>query len=119
MRQGTVGECGQVALPRDFLDAADIDAGDFVLFRVTGPNTIELSLYHRLTLEEMFEKYRIDGPIDLEVDRDAMYDELAEAFVRRMEAESMAPGHPSDEVTGSDDPSEPSSVPAHLVADAR
>ena len=81
----TVGECGRVTLPREFLEAAGIEPGDFVLFHVTGPNTIQLSLYHRLTLEEMFEKYRIEGPVDLKADREAIYDELAREFSERLE----------------------------------
>lgn len=30
-----------------------------------------------LTLEQMFERYRIEGPIDFEADREAMYDDMA------------------------------------------
>ncbi len=30
-----------------------------------------------LTLEQMFERYRIEGPIDLKADREAMADEMA------------------------------------------
>ena len=81
----TVGECGQVTLPQAFVAAAEIRPGDFVHFRVTGPNSIELSFFHRLSLEEMLERYRIDGPVDVKAELEAMYEELADDFMREIE----------------------------------
>ena len=60
---------GQVTLPREIRRAASVQPGDTVVFRVTGPGTIELKTLPRLSLDEALERYRIDGPVDLASDR--------------------------------------------------
>ena len=60
---------GQVTLPREIRRAASVRPGDTVVFRVTGPGTIELKTLPRLSLDEALERYHIEGPVDLASDR--------------------------------------------------
>jgi bifunctional DNA-binding transcriptional regulator/antitoxin component of YhaV-PrlF toxin-antitoxin module len=66
---GKVLARGQLTLPRAIRRAARVQPGDTVLFRVTGPGTIELKVLPRLGLIEALERYRIEGPVDLNADR--------------------------------------------------
>src|SRR5438309_6018931 len=54
---------GQVTLPREIRRAASVRPGDTVVFRVTGPGTIELKTLPRLSLDEALERYHIEGPV--------------------------------------------------------
>lgn len=69
---------GQVTLPREIRRAASVRPGDTVVFRVTGPGTIELKTLPRLSLHEALERYRIEGPIDLASDRSQWQTQAAE-----------------------------------------
>lgn len=69
MAIGKVLSRGQVTLPREIRRAASVRPGDTVVFRVTGPGTIELKTLPRLSLDEALERYRIEGPVDLASDR--------------------------------------------------
>ena len=55
---------GQITLPKDVRKAAGIEPGDTVFVHVTGPGKVELSVLPRLTLAELWERYKIEGPID-------------------------------------------------------
>jgi AbrB family looped-hinge helix DNA binding protein len=67
---------GQVTLPRAVRDAAGIAPGDTVIMRATGPGTVVLSVLPRMTLAEMLERFRIEGPVDFAADREK-WEELA------------------------------------------
>lgn len=102
----TVGKGGEVKLPHDVMTAAATQPGDGITFEVPEPNTIVLRIlppashdkpaispeacehdpartpvnYDELpilTLEEMLDRYRIEGPVDLKADREAMHDDMA------------------------------------------
>lgn len=103
MARDIVREGGQLTLPREVLEAAGVNPGDVAEFAVTGPHTIRIEVTPRqeadepdsiapdpvlgasedsdeiptLTLEEALERFRIEGPIDFEVEREAWYDEAA------------------------------------------
>ncbi len=67
---------GQVTLPRAVRQAAGVKPGDTVFVRAIGPGKVEIEVMPRMTLEEMFEQFHIDGPIDLAADREK-WEELA------------------------------------------
>jgi bifunctional DNA-binding transcriptional regulator/antitoxin component of YhaV-PrlF toxin-antitoxin module len=69
MALGKVLARGQVTLPREIRRAACVRPGDTVIFRVTGPGTIELKVLPRLRLTEALERYRIEGAVDPDADR--------------------------------------------------
>jgi len=73
----TIGEGGQVTLPAEMLDAVGAVLGDFVSVTVTATRTLELCCFKRYRLEEMLDRFRIEGPIDIEADREAWYAEAA------------------------------------------
>lgn len=66
---GKVLDRAQVTLPREIRRAASVQPGDTVVFRVTGPGTIELKTLPRLSLDEALERYRIEGLVDFASDR--------------------------------------------------
>ena len=73
---GKVQSRGQVTLPRAVRQAAGVKPGDTVIVRATGPGKVEIEALPRMTLAEMIEKYRIEGPIDEAADREK-WEELA------------------------------------------
>jgi AbrB family looped-hinge helix DNA binding protein len=75
---GKVLPRGQVTLPHEIRCATGIKPGDVVRFRATGPDTIEIRVLPRLTAAELFEEFRIDGPIDFEKDREEWEAKAAE-----------------------------------------
>jgi bifunctional DNA-binding transcriptional regulator/antitoxin component of YhaV-PrlF toxin-antitoxin module len=62
---------GQVTLPRAIRRATGLKPGDVVTFKATAPDTVEVKVVPRLTLAEMLDLYRIEGPIDEAADREA------------------------------------------------
>jgi AbrB family looped-hinge helix DNA binding protein len=74
---GTVQARGQVTLPKEVRRAAGVKPGDSVAMRVLGPGLVELRVLPTLTLEEMFERYKIAGPIDEARDRTAWQEAAA------------------------------------------
>jgi antitoxin component of MazEF toxin-antitoxin module len=52
MAVDALGKGGTVTLPREFLEAADAEAGDLVRFEVTGPTTLTLTILPRSTPTE-------------------------------------------------------------------
>ena len=93
----TLREGGQISLPREFLEAAGVGPGDEATFEVVGPDTIQVRVVARstgsgapdttltaafddlpiLAPAELFERYRIEGPVDVAADREAWHDEAA------------------------------------------
>jgi bifunctional DNA-binding transcriptional regulator/antitoxin component of YhaV-PrlF toxin-antitoxin module len=61
---------GQLSVPPAIRQAAGLKCGDLVTFRATGPGKIEITVVPTLTLAEMLERYRIEGPIDEAADRE-------------------------------------------------
>lgn len=66
---GKVQARGQVTLPGAVRREAGIQPHDVVALEVVGPGLVEIRRLPRLTLAEAVERYRIDGPVDLEADR--------------------------------------------------
>ena len=64
MPLGKVLARGRITVPRTIRNAAGLKPGDVVSFRVTGPDTVELTILPRLRLAEALERYRIAGVID-------------------------------------------------------
>ncbi len=73
----TVQTRGQLTLTRDVRRAAGIQPDDLVLTRVTGPGTVEIKRLPRLRLADLLDRYRIERPVDLAVDRDEWLNEAA------------------------------------------
>jgi AbrB family looped-hinge helix DNA binding protein len=61
---GKVQADGVVVLPSGIREGVGIRPGDTVLFRQTGPSTVELEVLPRLTLAEILARYRVDRPYD-------------------------------------------------------
>lgn len=61
---GKVQSRGQITLPRAIREAAGVKPGDTVIVRAIGPGRVEIKVLPLLTLEEMFERFRIEEPID-------------------------------------------------------
>ena len=101
MTTATLREGGQVTLPQEFLRAAGVGPGDLAVFEVTGPDTVQIKVIPRsalpavedvpgavtspaehddlpvLTPADLFERYRIEGPVDEAADRESWHDEAA------------------------------------------
>jgi AbrB family looped-hinge helix DNA binding protein len=73
---GKVQPRGQITLPRAVRQAAGVKPGDTVIVRATGPGRIEIKALPRLSLEEMFERFRIEDSIDEVRDRE-QWEEIA------------------------------------------
>lgn len=71
---------GQMTLPRKVRDAIDCRPGDTVLVEATGPGLAQLRVLPRLTLEDLLERYKIEGPVDLVRDREQWENEAADAL---------------------------------------
>jgi bifunctional DNA-binding transcriptional regulator/antitoxin component of YhaV-PrlF toxin-antitoxin module len=67
---------GQLTLTRAVREAAGIEPGDTVFMRATRHGTVEITALPRMTVEEMRERFRIEGPIDVVADREK-WEELA------------------------------------------
>ena len=80
---GKVLARGQVTLPRDVRRAADIRPGDTVSFRVNN-GVVEIRPLPRLRLEDTFEMYRIEGPIDIAAMREEAEAAEADEVIRVM-----------------------------------
>ena len=68
---------GQVTLPSDLRRDVGIRPGDMVLFRKTGPSTVEFEVLPRLTLAEIIERFRIDRTYDDATIREEWQEEAA------------------------------------------
>jgi AbrB family looped-hinge helix DNA binding protein len=77
MALGKVQSRGQITLPSEVRRAAQIKPGDTVNIRVIEPGKLEVRVIPRLSTKEIFEKFAIEGPIDLEADREAYEAEAA------------------------------------------
>src|SRR5687768_5367890 len=89
MAIGRIQARGQVTLPKDVREAAGVVPGDSVIIEATGHGKVELRVVPKLTLAETFERYRIEGPVDLAAER-AEWE--AEAADRVIEKEGAARG---------------------------
>ena len=78
---GTVQARGQVTLPKEVRRAAGVRPGDSVAMRVLGPGLVELRVLPTLTLEDLFERYKIAGPIDETRDRAAWQEAAAREVI--------------------------------------
>jgi AbrB family looped-hinge helix DNA binding protein len=74
---------GQVTLPKEVREAAGVEPGDAVIVEATGRGRVELRVVPRLTLAETFERYRIDGPIDLAAERRQWEAEAADRVLEK------------------------------------
>jgi AbrB family looped-hinge helix DNA binding protein len=80
---GKVLSRGQVTLPRDVRKAADLKPGDKVSFRVTEKGVVEIRPLPQLRLEDTFEMWRIEGPIDIAAMREEAEAAAADEVIRR------------------------------------
>jgi len=61
MALGKILPRGQVTLPRDVRRKAGLEPGDTVTFRVTGEGRVEIQALPKLTLQDLIERYPIEG----------------------------------------------------------
>jgi AbrB family looped-hinge helix DNA binding protein len=66
---GKVQSRGQITLPREVRRAAQIQPGDTVTIQALGPGTVQVKILSRLTLRDLFERYPIEGPVNIAADR--------------------------------------------------
>lgn len=76
---------GQITLPREVREEAKIGPGDTLSIHVVGPGKLEIEVLPRLGIEEFFEKYHIEGPVDLKAIRAEWQTEAAEGAIRELE----------------------------------
>ncbi|MGH2457678.1 MAG: AbrB/MazE/SpoVT family DNA-binding domain-containing protein [Chloroflexota bacterium] len=76
---------GQITLPRKVREEAKIGPGDALNIHVVGPGHLVIEVLPRLDIEEFFEKYHIDGPIDLTAIRERWQAEAAEQAISEVE----------------------------------
>jgi AbrB family looped-hinge helix DNA binding protein len=74
---------GQITIPREIREAVGLESGDTVQVRVSGPDTIQITVLPRRTLDEWIERYRITEPMDYrEAEAAGEADAAAEAISR-------------------------------------
>jgi AbrB family looped-hinge helix DNA binding protein len=74
---GKVQARGQVTLPSEIRREVGIRAGDTIVFRKTGPATVELEVLPRLSLAEIIERFGVGRPYDDAAIREEWQDEAA------------------------------------------
>jgi AbrB family looped-hinge helix DNA binding protein len=82
---GKVPSRGQVTLPREIRKAVNIQPGDSLLFRASGPSTIEITVLPRTTLAEALERFHVDEPLDTDTLREAAYEDAAREAINRLD----------------------------------
>ncbi len=78
---GRVQSRGQITLPRQVRQAAQIQPGDSVTIQAVGPGRIEVKVVRRLTLQDLLDRYPIDVPVNVAADREKWEEEAAEGAV--------------------------------------
>ena len=76
---------GQVTLPREVRQEAQIKPGDTVNVYVVGLGQLRVEVVPRMDPETFFETYRIDVPIDLDALRKEWEAAAAEEVIRALE----------------------------------
>jgi bifunctional DNA-binding transcriptional regulator/antitoxin component of YhaV-PrlF toxin-antitoxin module len=79
--KGSTG--GQVTLPEPIRTRLNVQAGDLLRFRVTGPDTFEVRVLPQLPLAEMLRRFPIEGPIDEPAAREHWEAAAAEEVIRK------------------------------------
>ncbi|MDQ3654998.1 MAG: hypothetical protein M3457_07960 [Chloroflexota bacterium] len=78
-----VGVRRQITVPEGISEAVGLKPGDTVRIRATGPKTLEVTVLPPLTLQEMFERYRIEGPVDVQKMIEEAEEAQADEYVRK------------------------------------
>lgn len=81
---GKVQARGQVTIPREVRRRAGIKPGDTLTIEVVGPGELKVRVLPTMTLKEMWERFRIEGPVDWAKEREAAEAEQAEEFIRKL-----------------------------------
>jgi AbrB family looped-hinge helix DNA binding protein len=76
---------GQITLPHEVREEAKIRPGDTVDVYVVGPGQLKVEVVPHLEPEEFFERYRIEGPIDLDALRKEWEGEAAAQVLKDLE----------------------------------
>lgn len=71
MAIGKVLARGQVTLPREIREKAQIKPGDVLDIEVVGPGQVRVTLLPNLGPRELRDRFPIEGPIDEMADREA------------------------------------------------
>lgn len=77
MGPGKVLTRGQVTVPQKIREALGIRPRDFLSFRIIGEGRAEISVVHRMRLEDALRRYRITDPVDDRTNRPAWQEEAA------------------------------------------
>lgn len=76
---------GQVTLPNRERKAIGLEPGDTVVVRQTGDQTLELKAIPRMTVQEMVERYGVDGSVNIEQIRAEAENDMAAEFLRELD----------------------------------
>jgi AbrB family looped-hinge helix DNA binding protein len=79
---------GQVTLPKELREAADIRPGDRVLFDKQSDGTIAMTVIRPIPIEEIFARFADVGSIDVERLRAEVEADAAAAILARARCES-------------------------------
>jgi bifunctional DNA-binding transcriptional regulator/antitoxin component of YhaV-PrlF toxin-antitoxin module len=80
-----VGIKRELTVPEEISQAVGLEPGDRVQFRATGPRTLELTVLPPLTLEEWWEYYPVDEPLDMEKLQEEVEEAMAADAISELE----------------------------------
>jgi len=70
MALARVSARGQITIPREIRQQSQIEPGATLFLRVLAPGRIEISVLAKPNLQDLLERYRIDGEVDLAAARE-------------------------------------------------
>lgn len=79
-----VGAGREITFPEELSRAVGLRPGDTVLIRVTGPDTLEITVLPR-SLEEWWERYPVDEPLDMKKLQEEVEEAIAADAIRELE----------------------------------
>ena len=75
----------QITLPKKARRLMGARPGDTLLVRPTGPRSVELTVLPEMTLEEAFERFTVDEPLDWNKLREQVEEDMAADALRELD----------------------------------
>ncbi len=80
---------GQITIPLEVREAVQLEPGDTVQVRVIGPDTIQITVLPRRSLDEWIARYRLTEPVDYETAVTQGEADAASEAIERIERERL------------------------------
>jgi len=77
----------QTTLPRQARQLLGARPGDTILVRASGPHSVELTVLPEMTLEEAFERFTVDEPLDWTRLREQVEEDMAADALRELNSD--------------------------------